>query len=151
MDTESQIAQALDSVHENARAGFLRRDATAALAPFSPTLQYRQVDGRIIGYSQLLSQVETQLRRLSAAATAYRRESLAIGDDHAAETLVQSAWGCGTAFGIVHRGWRIRRRSRWTWRLMGSAWQVHLVEVLEEHVSPAGLSFGRRPAAPALG
>ena len=108
------VAAELDAAHARARQAYARRDAPAYIATFHPEVAYTQPDGRTIGRDQLARDVRTQLARVHAAATEFRRESLEVaGADAAVEVLEQRATFEERAFGVIHREWTLRRRGRY--------------------------------------
>ena len=139
---QAPVDEELDARHLVAMDAFSRRDLDAYRQIFSPTLAYRQVDGRIIGRDRLMHDVARQFRRLSHVKASFVRERLSLAGDDATETLVQEAHLEATAFGFVHRSWRLTRRGDYSWTKPDGLWVIQRVKVLSETVLPAGWRFG---------
>ena len=137
------IAAELDAAHERAHRAYAARDTVAYMAICHPELEYTQRDGRTIGWAQLARDVQTQLERVSAATTEFYREALELGAaGTVTEILEQQARFEVRVFGIVHRAWSIRRRSRYEWLRGASEWQLRRAEVLVEEILPARTWLG---------
>ena len=126
----------LDAAHERARQAYTRRDADAYMATFHPDLEYRQHNGNTIGWKKLAGQVRSQLARVSAATSDFRRENLEVTKDGttATELCEQNAKFEVRAFLILHREWTLKRRGRYEWIRTASGWQIRRVEVLAEDI-----------------
>lgn len=144
----TDVAKALDRSHRAAREAYLARDAGGTCAIFAPDLEFVDVGGHRLDLPTLSRQIEKQLRTMSAATTSYRREALDIVDGQAIEVVRQRAWYAASAFGLIHRAWRLERVGRWAWRDGADGWKARRVQVLEEQVTPLGWRFGRRPTPP---
>jgi hypothetical protein len=55
------------------------------------------------------------IQRLAFVQSSFVRERLSVTGNEATETLDQSATSEATAFGIVQRRWRLRRRGEYSW------------------------------------
>jgi len=138
----TSIEQELNERHAAAQAAFARRDIDAYKAIFSPSLAYRQINGQVIDRGRLMRNVASQFRRLSAAQSSFVRERLNAAGGEAAETLTQSASLEATAFGFVHRRWRLHRRGDYAWTKLDGVWVIERVEIVSEKLSPDGWRFG---------
>ncbi len=138
------IEKEIDACHAAAKLAFAHKDIGAYRDIFSPSLAYRQVDGRVIGRDELMRDVAVQFRRLDSAKSAFIREHLSVTSDEAIETLIQEVTIETTAFGFVHRRWKINRRGLYTWIHREGRWMIKQVEVLSETVTSAGWWFGVR-------
>lgn len=136
--------------HEASRIAYKNRDLTAYMSPFSPDVKYLRADGQSIDHAQLSRNVASQFRRLSAADWVSFVEASEARDDEVIETVSQSGWIMSTAFGFVHRIWRLDRRGLYTWRLGPGGWQITEVAVLSETVTSNGIRFGKRRSLPPL-
>jgi len=134
MTIDSGIAAALDARHAEAAAAFARRDIEAYRDLFSASLRYRQADGRVVDRDRLMADVRAQFGRLDWAESRYTREALEVEGSRAAETLLQTASGGTSAFGILHRIWRLTRRGRYLWSMEDGRWKILDVHVLSEEV-----------------
>jgi hypothetical protein len=138
----NSIEQELDGRHAEANLAFARKDIGTYREIFSPSLAYRQPDGRVIGRDELMRDVAVQFRRLDRAAWGFIREDLRISSGQVRETLIQKATAETTVFGFVHRRWKMNRRGIYTWTAQEGRWVIKQVEVLSETVTSAGWSFG---------
>jgi hypothetical protein len=140
-----RVAAELDAAHNRARAAYAQRDVDAFMAIFDPELAYTQRDGRIIDHEQLTRDVRTQLERMDAAMTEFRRESLEVQlPQTATETVEQRATFTVRAFfGFVRREWSVSRRGRYEWARSGATWRIRRVEILREELV-GRLFFGLR-------
>jgi hypothetical protein len=139
---QAPVVAELDARHLAAMGAFSRRDLDAYRQVFSPTLAYQQADGRIITRDQLMRDVARQFRRLSHVKASFVRERMSIAGDEATELLVQEASLEATAFGVVHRSWRLTRRGDYVWTKLEGLWVIQRVKVFSETVLPAGWRFG---------
>ena len=147
MANEADISAILDERHAAIRDAFMRRDAAAYRAMFSAGLRYRQPDGRVIDRDQLMRDVAAQFRRLDQSDTSSVREALEVDGAEYTETVRQAGWATASAFGFIHRIWRVDRHARWTWAHEDGVWTIVRVEVLDERVR-GSWGFGRRAQAP---
>src|SRR5258705_6659404 len=131
--------------HEASRRQYLARDIAGYMAHFSPDLEYRQANGDVVRLEQLTRQVADQFRRLGTAEWISRVESEERAPDHVIEVVRMTGTFLATAFGFIHRLWRLERRARYTWRVHEGHWRISEVHVLEERVVGEGFKFGRRP------
>jgi len=74
--------------------------------------------------------------------SAFFREDLSITGGEVRETLIQEATAEATAFGFVHRRWKINRWGIYTWTVQEGRWVIKQVQVLSETVTPAVWWFG---------
>ncbi len=139
MDT---VQKELDERHAEAQLAFARKDLDAYRELFSPYLYYRQRNGRVIGRDDLMRDVAIQFRRLDSVKSAFIREDLNVTGEEVRETLIQEATATATAFGLVHRRWKIIRRGIYTWRVEEGRWVIKEVEVLSETMTSAGWWIG---------
>jgi Domain of unknown function (DUF4440) len=139
---ELSIEKELDARHEKAQAAFAKRDIEAYRAMFSPSLAYRQLDGRVIDRNQLMRGVEKQFRSVGSVLPAFSRERLSVAGNEATELLTQIAFMETSAFGLFHMRWKLVRRGEYTWVKVDGAWLIGRVEVLSEKLSRAGRRFG---------
>ncbi|HET6763829.1 MAG TPA: hypothetical protein VFH27_09150 [Longimicrobiaceae bacterium] len=130
----TEVARELDARHAEARAALEARDLARYAAVFSPTLAYRQKDGRVIGRDALMRDVDSQFRQLERIASSFVREELECGPQGATELLAQKGIAGITAFLVVHRTWTVTRRGRYTWAREDGVWRITAVEVLDEQV-----------------
>jgi hypothetical protein len=149
MTAESVVSAELDAAHERARLAYAARDAASYMDTFHSALEYRQHDGRTIGYEQLAADVRAQLQKVHTASSTFRRTALAAGVDRTSAT--EEGEQCATfevrAFGILRRVWSVQRRGRYEWIRSGDGWQIRRAEILNETVeSRISLTFG--PAEP---
>jgi ABC-type taurine transport system substrate-binding protein len=128
----NSIERELDERHAAARVAYSRRDIDAYREIFSPTLSYQQADGRVIDRHQLMRDVAVQFHRLCSASSSFTREHLSTVDDEITETLVQVATAEATAYGFVHRTWKVDRRAIYTWTKLRGSWTIAGVQVLSE-------------------
>jgi len=149
-DPIDPVLREIEDAHQISRAAFQAHDLKTYMDIFALDLSYRQPDGKTIGRDQLQKDVSQQFNRLSAARWDYARESFQSTPAEATETLSQTAWLATTAFGVIHRLWRLERRGNYTWRRKDNRWQIALVEVVFERVVAAGVQVGLRPRLPAL-
>jgi hypothetical protein len=138
----------LDAAHDQAQQAHLDRNVEAYMACFTRDLSYRQADGKVIGWEQLSRDVESQLRRIAASVSTFQRRSLRALSKGAEEELVQTAWGCATAFGLLHRIWHLERNATYSWVVQDGVWRINAVYVASERLSHAGWRFGPRPTLP---
>jgi len=134
MTERSAIEAALDARHADAAAAWASRDLGAYCALFSAGLQYRQTDGQVIDRARLMRDVKAQFDRLDFAESRYTREALVAEGAEATETLLQTILARASAFGILHRSWRIERRGRYDWSIEDGQWKILRVRVLSEEV-----------------
>ena len=137
----NSIEKEIDERHAEGKLTFARKDTGAYRDLFSPSLAYRQPDGRLICRDELMRSVAVQIRRYSAE-SAFIREDFEVAGGEPKETLIQEAAAEVTVFGFVHRRWKIRRRGVYTWTRLEGRWVIKQVEVLSETVTPAGWWFG---------
>jgi hypothetical protein len=140
----NSIEKELDGRHAEAKSAFARKDIGTYREIFSPSLAYCQPDGRVIGRDELMRDVAAQFRRLDSAESRFFREDMSIASDEVRETLMQEATAEATAFGFVHRRWKINRRGIYTWTAQEGRWVIKRVQVLSETVTSAGWRFGVR-------
>jgi hypothetical protein len=131
--------------HDASRRLYVARELVGYMSFFSPDLAYRQANGKVVGLRQLTNDVEEQFRRLGAVDWVSRVESEERSPDQVIEVVSQTGTIVTTAFGLLHRMWRLDRRGRYTWRVHDGRWRIAQVDVLEERVVGAGFKFGRRP------
>ncbi|WP_337271100.1 nuclear transport factor 2 family protein [Oryzifoliimicrobium ureilyticus] len=136
------LEEELDKRHAVARVAFLNRDIAAYGALFSPNLAYQQVDGSVIGRRQLLNDVEVQFRRGYKATWHFSREDLKVDGDEIIETLVQLGTIEASAFGLIHRSWRLNRRAAYVWTKVTGIWMITRVKVFSEELKHSGWRFG---------
>src|SRR6266446_4826393 len=91
MPEQSALETDLDAAHSRARATYRAKDLGGFMAGFSPTLKYKQPDGRVIGWDQLAHDVAAQFMNLAEVDTTYVRESLTVDGERVTEILAQSA------------------------------------------------------------
>ena len=142
MTREPPIEQELDARHEAAQAAFANRDIEAYGAMFSPSLAYRQPDGRVIGRERLMRGVEEQFRGIGGVLSSSSRERLSIAGNEATELLTQITFVETSFFGVVHARWKLLRRSEYTWTKADGVWLIERVEVLSEKLGRVGWRFG---------
>ena len=140
---ESFVSMELDAAHERARHAYAARDAATYMNTFHSSLEYRQHNGRTITREQLAGDVRTQLQKVNAAASTFRRSALAVSADLASATEdgEQLATFEVRAFGVLRRVWSVQRRGRYEWIRSGNGWQIRRVEILDEKVT-SQLSIG---------
>ena len=138
----------LDRVHELARRRFLERDIDAYLSIFSDQVSYRQLDGKVVGFSRLHGDVSRQLHSITAADWKFERHTLEVLNGSPIEVLTQSGYVATTAFGLLHRIWKLFRRGRYSWTREGSDWKIISVEIESETIQAVGIQFGWRPHLP---
>jgi len=131
--------------HEASRRLYLARDLNGYMDHFTPDLVYRQADGNALNREQLTRQVADQFRRLSAADWISRVESEDRVSDRIEEVVRQTGTFVTSAFGLVHRLWKLERRARYTWKMHAGRWRICDVHVIEESLVGAGLKFGAKP------
>jgi hypothetical protein len=142
MTHEPSIELELDAQHEAAQAAFARRDIEAYRAIFSPSLAYRQADGRVVDRGHLMRGVEEQFRNIGPAYSAFVREQLRVAGNEATELLTQTAFLQTSFFGVVHIRWKLIRRGEYTWVKADGPWAISRVEVLSEKLQRVGWRFG---------
>jgi hypothetical protein len=138
------VAAELKAIHQRAKEAFQRKDLAAYMEVFSPTLTYKQPDGKVIGRDRLTRQVKEQLDALGSVESSYECESLQVESDRTTEILRQTASTEMVHLSVIRRRWHLVRRARYVWKRVDSEWQIAEVEVLEERVTPAGLRIGLR-------
>jgi len=102
---------------------------------FSPELQYRQADGKVIDFAQLRRDVVRQITTMHSGDTTFIRESLECVGDQATELYRQDVWYEVKAFLIIRRRWKVARRVRRIWRKTSQQWRVTEVDVLDEQIT----------------
>lgn len=138
-----EVARALDARHDAARDAFLRRDLAAYGDFFTADLDYEQPDDRVMVRREAhLRDVARQFRRTRMVGNSYTREALEMQGGEAVETLAQMALVTTSAFGLLHREWRLDRRAIYTWRQEDGAWRIRRVRILENRVTPSRLRLG---------
>ncbi len=142
MQQTNAIERDLDERHAEAQAAFLRRDIAAYCEMFSPTLAYQQLNGQVIGRDQLMRDVAAQFRQLSSVESSFTREALHVTDSEVTEALMQTATAEATAFGFIHRRWKLNRRATYCWTKRQEMWTIERVTVHSETMMSAGWSFG---------
>jgi hypothetical protein len=141
MQQTNSIERELDARHAKAQAAFSRRDISAYCEMFSPTLAYQQLNGRVIGCDQLMRDVAAQFRQLSSAESSFTREAMRVTDSEVTETLMQAATAETSAFGFIHRRWKLNRRATYCWTKRQEIWTIERVTVHSETMVSAGWSF----------
>jgi hypothetical protein len=140
----------LEELHRRARAAYLARDLKSYMELFSPDLRYHQANGRTIGRDQLARDVDSQFRRVSAIDAAFRTDRVETDSEGVIETGTQWGWIATSAFGFLHRLWRLQRRGQNRWRQAEGGWIIVEVTVLQESVVGNGFQLGRNPRLPDL-
>jgi hypothetical protein len=135
MTQHASIEQALDERHAAGQAIYARRDIDGYRELFSPTLSYRQANGKVIGRDELMRDVARQFRNLTNARSSFTREQLSVDGGNVVETLTQLATAQATAFGIVHRLMRIERRGMYSWTNVDGVWRIAAVRILNEKMT----------------
>jgi hypothetical protein len=138
------VAAELDERHRAANLAYATRDLAAYRALFSPTLAYRRADGTVIDRDRLMRDVAAQFSRLHRATSSFVRETLDVADDEVTETLAQIAYGDATAFGLIHRRWKVDRHGAYTWTKRNGVWTIERVHITSETMTPEGWRFGLR-------
>jgi hypothetical protein len=138
----------LEELHHKVRAAYVARDLNSYMHFFSSDLRYHQADGRTIGREQLARDVQSQFDRISAVDAASRNETVEIDTEGVVETVTQWGWIATSAFGFLHRLWRLERRGRHRWRQTEDGWKIVEVTVLKEKVVGHGVQLGRSPRLP---
>src|SRR5882672_11617493 len=131
--------------HDASRRLYLARDLPGYMSFFTPDLAYRQANGKVITLQQLSHHVEEQFRRIGAVDWISRVESEERSPTQITEVVHQTGTAVTSAFGLLHRVWRLDRRGRYTWKVHDGRWRIAAVDVLEERINGAGMRFGRRP------
>ncbi|NLS18602.1 hypothetical protein HGP16_18770 [Rhizobium sp. P40RR-XXII] len=144
MAQPKSVEEELDERHAAARAAFLNRDIAAYQVLFSPTLAYQQVDGVVIDRRQLMQDVALQFRRRYKAQWQFSREDLNIDLDEITETLNQVVTLEASAFGLIHRTWKLNRRAAYAWTKLSGVWAIERVQVFSEEIKHLGWRFGLR-------
>ncbi len=144
MTGPESVAAELDERHRAANRAYAARDLAAYGAMFSPTLVYRQADGRTIDRDRLMRHVAGQFRSLSRAESSYARQAIRIDGDTATETLTQTATGTATAFGFIHRSWSVTRQGDYRWIRPQGLWIIDSVIVHAETSAPTGWRLDMR-------
>jgi Domain of unknown function (DUF4440) len=142
MSDANIVERELDARHAAAQIAFSHRDLDAYRALFSPSLSYRQADGRVIGRDELMKNVASQFRRLSMTKSSFSREQFSVGGNEAAETIRQSATAEATAFGLLHRRWKIDRHAAYRWTKINGVWTIGSVSVFSETMTGDGWRLG---------
>jgi hypothetical protein len=114
---------------------------------FTPDLAYKQANGATLGRDQLARNVADQFHKLDTAEWTSQVESEERTPDAITETVRQTGTFVATAFGFIHRVWRLERRGRYTWRLRDNQWKIAAVEVLEEKMTGEKTKFGGKPTS----
>jgi hypothetical protein len=131
------IAAELDAMHRQAQECYRNKNVAGYMQLFTSDLRYKQADGRFIGKEQLARDVGSQLARVEAADSSYRRESLSLDNGLAVEQLTQTASVTVRHFFLFRRTWHVNRRGRYVWTKTSTGWRIRGVEVLQEQVSVA--------------
>jgi len=151
MDQGDTLLMEIDEAHHTAQTAFQARNLKGYMAAFTLDLAYKQLDGTTIGRDALRKDVARQFDRVSAVSSQFARESFQANGTEVSEALRQSVWFATTAFGILHRVWRLERRGLYTWRRGSQGWQIAAVEVFSERLVGAGFQIARRARLPASG
>jgi hypothetical protein len=144
MQNLPEIIAELDAEHAHAREAFGRKDLIAYMSVFSPTLRYRQPNGKVLDRERLMCDVEAQFHGYTVFRANSVRDHIELFDDNVIEALTQTASVWATMFFVVHRAWNLTRRGRYTWRKTEHGWQIEDVEVLEEALQPRQFHCGFR-------
>lgn len=150
MDNLAEIALELDERRRAAQSAFREADLATYASLFSPSLAYREADGRTIGREALMRDVAAQIRIRSRATSLYVRESITGSEHQATETVTQTAVvDEPDAFGLLRRRWSLHRRAAYRWAKSGGDWIVESVDVFSEEVSHLNWSLARTEAVAA--
>lgn len=142
MSEIAEMGSILGARHAAAQEAYRRKDIASYQAMFSRDLVYRREDGSVVGRAALMKDVQDQFDRFGKVDSRFVRESLQIVDGNVAERLRQTATAETSAFGLVHRRWRMMRRGRYTWSLTDGVWTITSVKVHAEETRPDGWRFG---------
>ena len=135
--------------HEESRRLYQARDLEGYMAFFTPDLAYRQANGATIDRQRLRSDVAQQFHRVASVDWISQVESEERAQDRVIEVVHQTGAFITSAFGLIHRVWRLDRRGRYTWKVHEGRWRIAEVHVLDERIVGDGLNFGLRPRLPA--
>jgi hypothetical protein len=113
-------------------------------------LRYKQLNGQVIGFERLASDMQRQLGLLTNLRTRQQRSELHVEPDEIRETSIRVAWVTMKLFGPIHQLWSLRRKSAVTWRIHSGQWKIVEADVLEEQQERRGLRFGWPPQLPSL-
>ncbi len=130
-----EIKASIDAAHERAKKAFAAKDIDAYMAVFSPSLAYKQINGKTISFEQLRRDVSAQFRRLTRAESSFFREQFQLAETKAVEHLTQTAVAEEKFLFFFTRKYQIHRRATYTWGKDEAGWAIVNVEVLEERVS----------------
>ena len=128
--------------HDASRRLYLARDLEGYMAFFAPDLAYRRAGGESVTLPQLTRDVADQFRRFATVDWTSRVESEERNGDRVIEIVSQNGTFGATAFGLLHREWKLERRARYTWKVHEGTWRIAEVQVLEERLTGSGLKFG---------
>lgn len=133
--------------HETSRRLYLAKDLQGYIDLFAPDVAYKQANGTTITRDQLARNVADQFHKLGTAEWTSEVESEDRKPDEVVETVRQTGVFVATAFGFLHRVWRLERRGRYTWRVQDGLWKIAAVEVLEEKLTSEGTKLGGKPTS----
>ena len=129
------VARELDLLHEHAKHAFADKNLEAYMSGFSSKLNYKQPNGKTIGFDQLARDIKVQFDRVDEAGSSYERESLDVDGDRAIQVLIQNAWAVETILFFFKRRWLIKRKGKCEYERTSAGWKIVKVEVLEERVA----------------
>lgn len=130
---DGSIAE-LDRLRDEAQAAFIARDVPGYMRMFSPYVKYKRVNGTVLNYGELTTDVERQMHIIPSIKISRVRESCEQATDTIVEVVTQNTLMTATAFFLFTRIMEITRKAKYAWTRTTEGWRIIEVEILHDDV-----------------
>ncbi len=127
-----QILKEIDKMHHDANEALKQKQIDNYLKVFSDTLEYKQLNGKVIDKNKLCKDIVFYFDRIKALDTQFSRTEFSINDNTFTEKLIQKAITSTRVFIFFTKKWTVEREGIYHWRINNNTWEIEKIEIISE-------------------
>jgi hypothetical protein len=132
---DSELLKEIEDVHIASYEAMKNNKLETYIEFFTDDLQYKQLNGKIIGKAQLAKDIQIYFNRIRSFSGRYERKEITIDKDRIVEKLIQHSKVSLRIFIFFSKNWTIEREGIYEWLKVNGSWKIYKVEILKEKVS----------------
>jgi hypothetical protein len=134
MNDSELLLEEINNSHSAANDALKNRMFEKYINLFGENLEYKQLNGKIIGKNALVNDIKFYFNRVLSYTNSYERKSFTIGNDIITEDLIQHIDVSLRVFVFFSKNWKVQRRGIYTWMYSNNSLRITRVEILEEKI-----------------
>lgn len=131
---DNETIKEIDNLHKKANEALEQKQFDRYMDFFGDGLQYKQLNGKTIGKTELIKDTSNYFNRLQEFSSRYERKGFKIENQKIIETLIQQASLSIRVFIFFSKNWKVEREGIYEWEKINDSWKIVKVEILKERV-----------------